>query len=103
MTSQTRWTTIHGMTETYSTYEAKAKLSEILRRVESGQVIRISRHGTAIAEIRPVSQGPTTLDDRIADLTARGEIVPARNPAARLRPIAHVPGALQRFLDDRNE
>jgi prevent-host-death family protein len=91
------------VSETYSTYEAKAKLSEILRKVESGQVIRISRHGTPIAEVRPVPQGPTTLEERIADLMARGEVTPARNPAARLRPIAHVPGALQRFLDDRNE
>lgn len=87
----------------YSTYEAKARLSEILRKVESGQVIRISRHGKPVAEIRPVGQEPTTLQERIAELTARGEVVPARNPAARLRPIAHVPGALQRFLDDRNE
>lgn len=91
------------MTDTYSTYEAKARLSEILRKVESGQVIRISRHGKPVAEIRPVGQEPTTLQERIAELTARGEVVPARNPAARLRPIAHVPGALQRFLDDRNE
>jgi len=89
--------------DTYSTYEAKAKLSEILRRVESGQVIRISRHGTPIAEVRPVPQQPATLEERIADLTARGEIAPARNPAARSRPIAHMPGALRRFLDDRNE
>lgn len=91
------------MTDTYSTYEAKAKLSEILRKVEAGRVIRISRHGTPIAEIRAVGQEPTTLEERIAELTAHGEVAPARNPAARLRPIAHVPGALQRFLDDRSE
>lgn len=91
------------MSDTYSTYEAKAKLSEILRKVESGRVIRISRHGTPIAEVRPVSQESPTLEERIAELTARGEIIAARNTAARIGPIAHVPGALQRFLDDRNE
>lgn len=88
--------------DTYSTYEAKAKLSEILRKVESGQVIRISRHGTPIAEVRPVRPEPTTLEERIAELTARGAIVPAREPRAPIRPIVHRPGALRRFLEDRN-
>lgn len=57
---------MHRVTDTYSTYAAKAKLSEILRNVGSGRVIRISRHGTPIAEIRAMGAEPTTLEERVA-------------------------------------
>ncbi len=57
---------MHRVTDTYSTYAAKAKLSEILRKVESGRVIGISRHGTPIAEIRAMGAEPTTLEERVA-------------------------------------
>lgn len=90
------------MTETYSTYEAKAKLSEILRKVESGRTVRISRHGKAIAEIRPVRREPADLAQRIEELTARGALVPAADKRRALVPVARRPGALQRFLSDRN-
>jgi prevent-host-death family protein len=91
------------VTETYSTYDAKAKLSEILRKVEEGRTIYISRRGQTIAEIRPVRREPVTLEQRIIELTERGVIVPATDPTADLRPIARRPGALERFLADRNE
>lgn len=91
------------MTETYSTYDAKAKLSEILRKVEKGRTIYITRRGERIAEVRPVGPEPVTLEQRIIELTERGVIVPAADPTAVLRPVAHRPGALARFLADRNE
>ena len=79
------------MTETYSTYEAKAKLSEILRKVESGRTIRISRRGQPIAEIRPVSNEPATLERRIAELSEQGALTaPARRSR---RPEAASPSA----------
>jgi prevent-host-death family protein len=91
------------MTETYSTYDAKAKLSEILRKVEHGRTIYISRHGQPIAEIRPISRQPQTLEQRIAELTERGELTIPTGSRDGLRPIADRPGALARFLADRNE
>lgn len=90
------------MAETYSTYEAKAKLSEILRKVETGRTIRISRHGKAIAEIRPLRDEPTTLEDRIADLRAQGTLTPQPATPASFRPIARRRGALRRFLAERD-
>ncbi len=90
------------MTETYSTYDAKAKLSEILRKVESGRTIQISRHGMPIAEIRPLRPGPTRLADRIDELTDAGVLTKAVDPDAVLRPVAVRPGALARFLADRD-
>ena len=91
------------MSDTYSTYDAKAKLSEILRKVESGRTVQISRHGRLIAEIRPVPQTPTDLAARLHQLRERGVIVAARGRGGGgLRPVAHRPGALARFLAERD-
>ena len=91
------------MTETYSTYDAKAKLSEILRKVEDGGTIYISRHGEPIAEVRPIRREPATLEQRMAELTERGVLTVPTGPRSPLRPLAHRPGALRDFLADRNE
>jgi prevent-host-death family protein len=90
------------MTETYSTYEAKAKLSEILRKVESGRTIHISRRGQTIAEIRPLRNGPTSLAQRIIELSEQGVLTPPSIERGALRPLVRRPGALRRFLSDRN-
>ncbi len=89
------------MSETYSTYEAKARLSEILRKVESGRTITISRRGDPIAEIRPIWRGPASLDERIRDLSERGTLTTPVNARGRLTPVVERPGALARFLVDR--
>jgi prevent-host-death family protein len=87
----------------YSTYEAKAKLSEILRKVARGRTIRISRRGEPIAEIRPLRRKPAALEQRIGELTEQGVLsAPTRRKAARLKPVARRTGALRRFLADRN-
>lgn len=39
--------------DTVGAYEAKTHLSELLVRVEKGESFVITRHGTAIAELRP--------------------------------------------------
>jgi prevent-host-death family protein len=91
------------MAETYSIYEAKAKLSEILRKVARGRTIRISRRGEPIAEIRPVRREPAALEQRISDLREQG-VLSASSPrkAARRKPVVRRTGALRRFLADRN-
>ena len=92
------------MKRTYSLYEAKAKLSEIIRHVrERGASVTISYHGQAVAEIRPVQQADP--EDRVAqrlrDLEANGAFLRAPGKPV-FRAIAHRPGALQKFLKDRN-
>lgn len=37
--------------------EAKARLAELLRQVEGGETIAITRHGTAVAHLVPVPNG----------------------------------------------
>lgn len=90
------------MDDTYSTYEAKAKLSEILRKVERGRVVRISRRGEPIAEIRPLRPGPPTLEQRIGELRELGVVTTPGIGSRSYRPLAQRRGALRRFLADRD-
>jgi prevent-host-death family protein len=95
------------MPEKYSIYDAKAKLSALVRQVrESGQTFVITVHGEPVAELRPVEQvlAPQTTEERIAELTARGVITPAKLKPSdpRAFPLGKKsPGALKRFLEDR--
>ena len=85
---------------TYPTHEAKAKLSEILRRVRRGETIRITYHGEEIAEVRPISHvdEPEQTVERLVD---SGILERAANPVGVLEAVANRPGALERFLADR--
>ncbi len=95
------------MADEYSLYDAKARLSALIRQVREGRTVVITVHGEPVAELRPYQkpEGKQTLAERIAELTASGELIPSRrvpgDPDAFpvLKP---VPGALQRFLDERD-
>ena len=89
------------MTDTYSTYEAKAKFSEILRKVREGKHVLITYRGKEVAEIKPIEEKQKTLEEKLQELEARGLITRAVNPNAPLNPIAKRPGALNRFLEER--
>ncbi len=91
------------MTITYSTYEAKARFSEVLRQVREGKTVTISYRGEPTAEIRPIASKKQTLEQRLRELERRGVLVSAKDHNAPIRPIAHRPGALKRFLDERAE
>jgi prevent-host-death family protein len=90
------------MARVYSTYEAKAKLSEILRKVRSGQRVGITHRGELIAEVTPVEPVRETLERRLKRLQAQGVIIPAKNPGKPFLRIARRPGALKRFLASRD-
>ncbi len=90
------------MADIYSTYEAKAKFSEIMRKIREGKHVTVTYRGREVAEIRPIEKQEETLEDRIQLLRERGVIVEARNPKAPLKPIAKRPGALERFLEERD-
>jgi prevent-host-death family protein len=40
---------------TLSVHEAKAHFSEVLKRVEAGETVVVTRHNKAVAEIKPVA------------------------------------------------
>lgn len=90
------------MRYTYSLYDAKAKLSAIVRKVREGHHVTVTLHGEPVAEIRPVAKAEGGLAARLKELEERGVLTPAVNPRAPLKSIAKRPGALKRFLNERD-
>jgi prevent-host-death family protein len=68
---------------TVNLVQAKAHLSELLDKVEAGEEVIITRHGRAVAHIRPVSRpkNPLGLDDLAA---FRATMPRLRRPSADL-------------------
>jgi len=87
--------------ETYSTYEAKARLSELLRKVRAGQVVTLTHRGEPVAELRPIHPSGSKLEDRLTQLTNQGVLQRAASRVAQPAEVMGKPGALQRFLQDR--
>ena len=92
------------MTLIYSTYEAKARFSEVIRHVREGKTVTVSYRGEPVAEIRRIQrQQQQTIGERLDDLQRRGVLVRSGAPGQTLRPVARRPGALARFLAERGE
>lgn len=89
------------MAHVYSTYEAKSRFSEVMRKVRAGQRVVVTYRGQSVAEIRPLPSGPTRLADSVARLEAEGLITPALEGTGEWEPVARREGALERFLEDR--
>ena len=91
------------MAITYSVYEARTRFSEVLRQVRDGKTVIISFRGEPVAEIRAIKkQRSPTLDDRLATLERNGCLVPAAIPTKSIGSIERRPGALARFLEERD-
>ena len=89
------------MATTYSLYEAKAKFSEVMRKVRAGQRIVIAYRHEEIAEIRPIER-PGSLSKRIARLEDAGIVHRTPNRTGSLRALSRRRGALARFLESRD-
>ncbi len=89
------------MPHTYSTYEAKAKFSEVMRKVRAGQRVVIAYRGEEIAEVRPLERAGVGLVKSVARLEDEGVLGRPRKPTGPLRALAKKPGALARFLEAR--
>ncbi|UCF18198.1 MAG: type II toxin-antitoxin system prevent-host-death family antitoxin [Gemmatimonadota bacterium] len=87
---------------TYSTYEAKAKFSEIIRLVREGKTVYITYHGETVAEIRPLSE-PQGLAGRLGRLREEGVLQGRGRREGALDTVVRKPGALGRFLAERGE
>ena len=87
----------------YSTYEAKARFSEILQLVRSGKTVTISYRGNPVAEIRSVELKELSTEERLDKLKKRGVYIPAKRPLIPFKYGERSPGALKRFLEDRND
>jgi len=90
--------------DTYSTYDAKARFSEILRKVRAGKRVVVTHHGERVAEIRPIEAERAGLAERMARLERDGGLKRAAKPGGALptKAIARRTGALTRFLASRD-
>lgn len=86
---------------TISTYEAKAKFSALLRRVRDGESITITWHGEPVAELRPIDREPSA-EAWVERCIASGKLEAREGERRPLAPVASRPGALERFLEDRD-
>jgi prevent-host-death family protein len=84
----------------FSTYEAKARFSEVLRRVREGRTVTVTYHGKPVAEIRPLERSGGT-DARMEWMRSRGLLSVPERARGSFAPVASRPGALRRFLEDR--
>lgn len=87
--------------DSYSTYDAKTRFSELLRKVRGGRSVTITYRGKAVAELKPIDP-PGSTEARIERLAERG-LVTSRPERREFRPLARRPGALDRFLEERDE
>ncbi len=88
------------MRRIYSTYEAKAKLSELLDGVRKGDIVTITHRGKPVAEVRPVDHASQSFPERVAELRRSG-VVSQTAKKSRFATLARRNGALRRFLDSR--
>ena len=90
------------MVATYSTYDAKAKFSEVIRRVRDGETVIVSYRGEPVAEIKPLDPPKTSQEERDAELERQGALIRSRGPRRGFKSVARRPGALKRFLEERH-
>jgi prevent-host-death family protein len=95
------------MPKKYSLYEAKSKLSELVRQVrEGGPPVTITVHGRPVVELRALEEDPKvkTTDERHAELERAGLIhrVEGKSGQASFPLGVRKPGALKRFLEARD-
>lgn len=91
------------MRDTYSLYEAKAKLSAIVRQVREGHPVIVTLHGEPAVEIRAVPTGRQGFGAKLDQMAERGVLVRPDLPLRQIRTVSRRPGALKRFLADRDE
>ena len=54
--------------------ELKTRLGSYLRRVKAGVTLVVTERGRPVAELRPISGGTGSLEDRLAELAAIGVV-----------------------------
>jgi prevent-host-death family protein len=54
--------------KTVGLYDAKTHFSELLREVENGETVTVTRHGVAIARIMPIQEVASDASSVIDDL-----------------------------------
>ena len=88
------------MARPYPVYEAKARLSHLLRQVKRGRSVTISERGTEVARIVPI-QPPPDLASRLERFEHEGVVLRSQGSPDAVRPLVRKAGALRRFIKSR--
>ena len=88
---------------TYSLYEAKARFSEVIRLVRRGRMVTITYRGKPVAQIQPFRSESSEIEARLRRFEDAGVLQADANAPAPLERVARRPGALARFLAEREE
>ena len=104
MSTTSRLLATKASRRTVGVRDAKARLSELLRDAQLGHEWTITERGKPIARIVPISAQPTTLEERVQRLVARGVIDAEPVHPAPLPPPLRLPAGMARRMldDDRN-
>ena len=94
----------------YTTDEVLSSLPEILDAIRAGEKITVTDQDMPVAEIRPLpeerrkpySNSRDKLEQHMEEMRRRGVLGPPVGPRRDFKPGAHVPGALERFLTERD-
>ena len=86
----------------YAVHKATARFAAVIRQVREGKTVTVSYRGEPVAEVRPIQPKPATIERRLEDLERRGVLVGSNEPRRPLQAVARRPGALERFLAERN-
>ena len=89
------------MDHEYSVYDAKARFSELVRRARNNERVIVTSHGRPVVEMVPYQPRSASVEELVAEAEASGVLEPAREAAGDLSPVSPRPGALSRFLEDR--
>ncbi len=65
-------------------------------------MVTITYRGEPVAEVRPISPSPTDFEDHLQKLSDQGVLKRAKSLAGGLKTVVDQPGALERFLQDRD-
>jgi prevent-host-death family protein len=85
----------------YSTYDAKARFSELLRKVRKNRKIVITSRGIPIAEVVPYSSEKESTLERLSRLEQQGVVDGDTRVRDPFEPLSRSAGALKRFLGTR--
>ena len=90
------------MERIYSIYEAKTKLSELLRFIKNSGRAIITDRGRPVAQVLSLDEKPKNLKERIKVLEQSGLLSKSSGKISNIQPIKRVRGGLKRFLDERD-
>ncbi len=88
--------------ESIGIYEAKTQLSKLIRMIKRHKVsFQISERGKPVALLSPVTESDG-LEAHLAELQVAGILAEPADVDAKIECISKKPGALKRFLNDRD-